>query len=148
MENKNFIYTPIWVRVLSIGALSITLVMSLLVTWHYLDTEKETWLLVAMSLAQVSASGLAFTLVVFYSSKDAGISGLQHKTNLFLCRVLPRTLLLIDFPNPAVSDWKKSLIPVKGRLAKIWPSLLRPSVFRKYRVAIRPCTLFMHSANS
>ena len=60
MDSKNFIYTPIWVRVLSIGAFAITLVMSLFVTWHYLETDKETWLLVAMSLAQVSASGLAF----------------------------------------------------------------------------------------
>lgn len=110
MENRNFIYTPIWVRILSIAALATTLVMSLIVTWHYLDTEKETWLLVAMSLAQVSASGLAFTLVIFYSSRDAGVSGLQQKTNMFLCRILPRSLLFIDFPHPAALDWKNAKI--------------------------------------
>lgn len=110
MDSKNFLYTPIWVRILSIGALAITLVMSLFVTWHYLETDKETWLLVAMSLAQVSASGLAFALVIFYSSKDAGLSGLQQKTNVFLCRVLPRNLLLIDVPTPLLLDWKNAKI--------------------------------------
>ncbi len=113
MDSKNFIYTPIWVRVLSIGALTITLLMSLFVTWYYLETDKETWLLVALSLAQVSASGLAFALVVFYSSKDAGLSGLQQKTNVFLCRILPRTLLFIDFPNPPLLDWKGAKISKK-----------------------------------
>lgn len=63
-----------------------------------------------MSLAQVSASGLAFTLVIFYSSRDAGLSGLQQKTNTFLCRVLPRSLLFVDFPNPAALDWKNAKI--------------------------------------
>jgi hypothetical protein len=110
MDSKNFIYTPVWVRVLAVSALALTLAMSLLVTWHYLGTDKETWLLVAMSLAQISASGLAFALVVFYSSKDAGLSGLQHKTNVFLCRTLPRNLLLIDIPTPLLLDWKESKI--------------------------------------
>ncbi|WP_139112675.1 hypothetical protein [Hoeflea olei] len=108
MEHKNFIYTPIWVRILSIGALAVTLVMSLFVTWSYLDTDKDTWVLVAMSLAQVSASGLAFVLVIFYSSRDAGVAGLRQKTNTFLCRVIPRVLLFIDFPKPAAADWKKA----------------------------------------
>ena len=108
MDNKSFIYTPMWVRILSIGALASTLFMSLLITWQYLGTEKETWLLVAMSLAQVSASGLAFILVVFYSSRDAGVRGLQQKTNTFLCRILPRNLLFIDFPGATALDWKNA----------------------------------------
>ncbi len=107
MDGQNFIYTPLWVRVLALGALTVTLVFALIVTWVYIETEKESWVLVAMSVAQVAASGLVFALLVFFSARDVGALGLQVKTDAFLSRTLPRAFLFIDVPLAEKQDWSE-----------------------------------------
>lgn len=110
MNGQNFFYTPVWVKVVALTTLTVTLLFSLAIAWLYVRTEHETWVLVAMSVAQVSASGLVVALLVFFSAKDIGAVGVQLKADQFLGRTVPRALLYIDFPLDEAVDWQRKKV--------------------------------------
>ncbi|WP_375689368.1 hypothetical protein [Pseudooceanicola sp. LIPI14-2-Ac024] len=105
MTEQRFVFTPIWVRVVCIGALTSTLALAVYFTWRYAETAKETWVLVSLSLGQISASGLAIALLVFFSEKDIGALGVKVKADEFLARTLPGTLVFIGYPIAAEKPW-------------------------------------------
>lgn len=110
MNGQTFFYTPVWVKILALSTLTVTLLFSLVVAWLYVRTEHETWVLVAMSVAQVSASGLVVALLVFFSARDIGAIGVQLKADQFLGRTVPRALLYIDYPLDAAVDWQRKKV--------------------------------------
>jgi len=106
VNGQNFFYTPVWVKVVALSTLTMTLLFSLAIAWLYVRTDDETWVLVAMSVAQVSASGLVVALLVFFSARDIGAIGVQLKADQFLGRTVPRALLYIDCPLDEAVDWQ------------------------------------------
>lgn len=113
MKRKNFVYTPFWVRVISILALFLTLSIALYVTYYYLGSGRETWILASLGVAQVTASGLVVVLLVFFSERDASVERLQVRTDFFLLRTLPRALVFIDFPLSTAKDWRKGKFSIR-----------------------------------
>jgi len=110
VNGQNFFYTPVWVKVVALSTLTMTLLFSLAIAWLYVRTDDETWVLVAMSVAQVSASGLVVALLVFFSARDVGAIGVQLKADQFLGRTVPRALLYIDCPLDEAVDWQRKKV--------------------------------------
>lgn len=106
MEGQKLIYTPFWVRALALSALTIALLVSIYVVFLYIGTEKDSWVLAALSVTQVATSGLVVALLVLFSSRDLGIAGLLAKTDRFLCQTVPRALSFIDVAQPELVDWR------------------------------------------
>lgn len=99
MEGKSLIYAPNWVKAISIVVLVVTLGSALVMAIYYVGEEnRQNWILLSLSLAQIAASGLVLGLVVFFSERDVNVRGLQKRCEIFLSRTLPETLLLVDHP--------------------------------------------------
>lgn len=108
MEGQKLIYTPFWVRALALSALAIALLVSIYVVFLYIETEKDSWVLAALSVTQVATSGLVVALLLLFSSRDLGIAGLMAKADRFLCQTLPLGLSFIDVPQPEMVDWRSA----------------------------------------
>ncbi len=106
MESRNFIYAPGWVKVVALSVLVFTLASAIGVSLYFLGKEeKQDWILVAMSLGQVAASGIVIAIVVFFSEKDVNVINLQRRAERLFLETFPRACLLIDFPEGEFKDW-------------------------------------------
>jgi len=151
MEGKNFVYAPFWVRTTAITVLTVTLLISIFITFHYVGrTGRETWLLTALSLAQISASGLVLALVVFFSARDVGSLGLQGKADQLLCRTFPGACAFIDFPTAPKRLWKDVRIGKKFTIRNLEQTPTRTEVFYNsgscaafYKITTRQSSLMM-----
>nr|WP_290693948.1 hypothetical protein [Halomonas sp. UBA3074] len=106
MESKSFIYAPNWVKFVALSVLLFTLASAIGVSLYFLGKEeKQDWILVAMSLGQVAASGIVIAVVVFFSEKDVNVINLQKRAERLFLETFPRACLLIDFPKGEFKDW-------------------------------------------
>lgn len=111
MESRSFIYAPGWVKVVALGVLAFTLASAIGVSLYFLGKEnRQDWILVAMSLGQVAASGIVIALVVFFSEKDVNIISLQKRSERLFLETFPRACLLIDFPEGEFKLWESKRI--------------------------------------
>ena len=107
MQTGNFLYAPRWVKLLALIVLSLALVTALAVVVYYIDQgERDNWVLVAISLAQIAASGLVIALIVFFSQRDANLAVLRGRIRDFLLHSLPRGLMILDCAPPQEAEWK------------------------------------------
>jgi hypothetical protein len=84
VDSKNLIYLPAWVKVVSIAILSLCLIFSMAIALSFIgQPDRSDWILLAMSIAQVTASGLVLSLVVFFSERDLSVSALRQKSEEF-----------------------------------------------------------------
>ena len=128
MEGKSLIYAPSWVKAISIFVLACALGSSIALAVYYVGQEdREDWILLSMSLAQVAASGLVLGLVVFFSERDVNVLGLQKRCERFLLKTLPEAFLLIDYPLEGFEDFQEG----KRR------SISRKTLLRKSRTKIK-----------
>jgi len=117
MQTGNFLYAPRWVKLIALIVLSLALVTALAVVVHYMDHGgRESWVLVAISLAQISASGLVIALIVFFSQRDANLAVLRSRIRDFLLHALPGGLLIIDCTPPQEARWQ----PGRRWMPKAW----------------------------
>lgn len=117
MQTGNFLYAPRWVKLIALMVLSLALTTALAVVLYYIDHGgRENWVLVAISLAQISASGLVIALIVFFSQRDANLAVLRSRIRDFLLLSLPRGLLIIDCAPPQEARWQ----PGKSWMPKAW----------------------------
>ncbi|MGY6536062.1 MAG: hypothetical protein ACXIVG_12005 [Pararhodobacter sp.] len=87
------IYTPLWLRLLSILVLSAALIVAFAAVYFFMhQPERETYVLTAMALAQVAASGLVLVLIVFYSRREVGMTGMRKRNDAVLAEELPNAL--------------------------------------------------------
>lgn len=129
------IYTPLWLRALAIVVLSTALLISFYAILVFINqTDRETYVLTAMALAQISASGLVLLLIVFYSRREVGMKGIVSKNDLFLSKELPEALKKISRHH--VFDWsvRKSISlkvdHVPGELLAFYELKVKHSVIR------------------
>jgi len=117
MQTGNFLYAPRWVKLIALTVLSLALVTALAVVIHYIDHGgRETWVLVAISLAQIAASGLVIALIVFFSQRDANLAVLRSRIRDFLLQSLPRGLMILDCAPPQEARWQ----PGRGWMPRAW----------------------------
>lgn len=114
MESKNFIYAPRWVKVTSLSVLALALASATITALYFLDKEgHQDWILIAMSLGQVAASGIVIAIVVFFSEKDVNTSDLSKRTEKLFYETFPRACLLIDSPMEAFEPYVKKSLRIK-----------------------------------
>lgn len=106
MESRNFIYAPGWVKVVALSVLVFALLCAVGVSLYFLGKEdRQDWILVAMSLGQVAASGIVIAIVVFFSEKDVNVLNLQKRAERLFLETFPKACLLIDFPEGEFISW-------------------------------------------
>ncbi len=107
MQTGNFLYAPRWVKMLALIVLSLALLTALAVVVVYIDQGgRENWVLVAISLAQIAASGLVIALIVFFSQRDANLGVLRGRIRDFLLHSLPKAMLILDCPPEKTARWQ------------------------------------------
>lgn len=150
MEGQRLIYTPLWVRVLALGSLVAALGMSAVVVVIFIDSDREAWVLAALSVTQVAASGLFISFLLLFSARDNGVLGLRLKTARLLRRELPAALSQIRTQMPPPLDWQSlSVSPramrVAMRTGRTPVAVSHPLAANaaKYRVAVGTDTLLM-----
>jgi hypothetical protein len=107
MESRNFIYAPRWVKVISLGVLTFALASSAIVSIYFIGKDDhQDWILIAMSLGQVAASGIVIAIVVFFSERDVNVSDLNRRSERLFLETFPKACLLIDSPMEGFSTCK------------------------------------------
>ncbi|MCC6001530.1 MAG: hypothetical protein JJU19_11800 [Pararhodobacter sp.] len=108
MQTGNFLYAPRWVKSIALIVLSMALITALAVVVYYIDHGgRETWVLVAISLAQIAASGLVIALIVFFSQRDANLTILRGRIRDFLLHSLPNALQILDGAAEQQAEWQR-----------------------------------------
>jgi hypothetical protein len=111
MDNRSFLYAPNWVKTTALLVLVGALCASLFVGFSFIGRDgHEDWILASISLAQVAASGLVISLIVFYSERDVSALGLQRRAEGFFYKTLPRAFSLIDFPVSSFERWEERTV--------------------------------------
>jgi len=105
LEGQRLIYTPLWVRVLALGSLLVALFVSAVVVVIYINSDRDTWVLAALSVTQVAASGLFVSFLLLFSARDTGVPGLRLKTARMLRKSVPEALSFIGHDQPLAMDW-------------------------------------------
>lgn len=114
MESKNFIYAPRWVKILSLSVLTLALAAATVTALYFLGKEDhQDWILVAMSLGQVAASGIVIAVVVFFSEKDVNTSDLSKRAEKLFYETFPRACLLIDSPMEKFESYTEKKLRIK-----------------------------------
>ena len=114
MESRNFIYAPKWVKVTSLAVLALALASATITALYFLEKEgHQDWILIAMSLGQVAASGIVIAIVVFFSEKDVNTADLSKRAEKLFHETFPRACLLIDSPMEEFAPYLEQKIRIK-----------------------------------
>ncbi len=108
MRTENLLFLPPAVKVVAILILVAAIIFSGTLTAYYvfwIDAE-NTFVLAALSVFQVTTSGAAIVLVLFFSRRALGRDALMKETTKWLIKDLKSALDLIDLPfNPNPNHW-------------------------------------------
>jgi hypothetical protein len=112
-DATKLIYVPLWLRIVSILVLGMALVVAFVAIFVFMhQPDRETYVLTAMALAQVSASGLIIVLIVFYSRREIGTGGIRKRNDSVLAKELPEALENMNHHPFFGKDYSKP-VPVK-----------------------------------
>lgn len=98
IDSQRLIYVPRPARVAALALLTLSLTVALVAVATFVALEDPAqprfsdWILVGMSLAQLSLSGLAIALILFYSEREANAGALQDKAGYVLTQQIPEVL--------------------------------------------------------
>jgi hypothetical protein len=93
IDSQRLVYLPAWARWVSLAILLSGLVISSVVAISFVgEPDRADWILLAMSVSQVSLTALVVLFVVLFSEKDASIETLDRKSDQFVQQYLPRYL--------------------------------------------------------
>lgn len=102
IDSRLLLYVPGWARALAIGALLLLLVLAAGTCTYVLlfrsGPDNEV-LLFSLSILQTAAAGLAISLVLFYSRRDANMATLVHQSDEFLKKHIRAALEKISVPS-------------------------------------------------
>lgn len=97
-DAKALIYTPYWLKVLTILFLVGSLAVSGYLAFNLLgDDQRVSHLLAVLTIAQMSISGIFLAMVLFFASRTVGVRELRAKSERFLKDELPDALEYIDY---------------------------------------------------
>jgi hypothetical protein len=131
IDSKKVLYLPTWVKLSSTIILLICLAASVTVSLKFVGIpDHSDWILISMSMAQLAATALIFSLIIIFGERDANINVLQSKTEIFLEKQAPAILSKIEDSlgeNPKVTASKPNNIfganytlSTSTTTAKIW----------------------------
>lgn len=100
IDSRQLIYLPAWVKVVLVAVLAATLGAAIYIAISFIGVpEKSDWILLAVTGAQLAATVLIASLVLFFSQTDDSINALDKKADQFLKKVIPASLEKITAPN-------------------------------------------------
>lgn len=109
LDSRMLLYVPSWARRLAIGVLVLLLVSSTALCAYVIFGEKEVdteVLLVSLSILQMSAAGIAFIVVLFYSRRDANMDTLVEHSDEFLKKHVRNALQKVSVPALGIERFK------------------------------------------
>jgi hypothetical protein len=98
IDSQSWVHLPRAARVGALALLLTTLLLALGLVAHFLraedakDPKYTEWILIGMSVVQLTLSGLAVAVVLFYSEREANASLLEEKATSILAQAVPRVL--------------------------------------------------------
>lgn len=114
-DSKQLLFLPPWARVMTLCATLLTLGASVAVALTLMgDGERADWILVAMSLAQLSLAAFLFVIVAFYSSRDENVDRLLTRSDEFLCRHVRKALTKVTVPDIGVTEMRVECEPASN----------------------------------
>lgn len=100
IDSERLVYLPPWARFLALGTLLAGLAVSLFVAMRFVgEPDRADWILMAMSVSQVSLTALVVLFVVLFSEKDASLDTLDKKADQFVREYVPRFLERISLES-------------------------------------------------
>lgn len=97
IDSKKVLYLPKWVKVLTVISLSVCLAASIAVSITFIGKPGHAdWILLSMSIAQLAATALIFSLLLIFGEREANIDILREKTNAFLTVQAPKIFATIE----------------------------------------------------
>lgn len=108
MRTENLIFLPPRIKVFAILILVTAIIFSGAVVGYYvfLVDAEHTFVLAALSVFQITTTGAAIALVLFYSRRALGRDALMNETTNWLIKDLRESLELIELPfEPDVRKW-------------------------------------------
>src|ERR1044072_142167 len=109
LDSRMLLYVPGWARRLAIIVLVVLFALSGVLCAYAMFAEHKPGievLLVALSLLQTSAAGIAFVIVLFYSRRDANMSTLIEQSDEFLKKHVREALQKISVPAHGIERFK------------------------------------------
>lgn len=99
IDGKTMFHAPAWVKIASLSLLAVAFAFSVWLTVVYVGTDKENWVLVALSIAQIALSGLVFVLIYLFSEREYSVVRLEKLARRFLVEDVLAALQKMDFPG-------------------------------------------------
>lgn len=101
MQSDSYIYLPGWVKLAAIVVLSVTLFGALGVAGlGVMGAGEAGWIEVSMAVVQISVSGLALALVLFFSQRAISVDRLVRKSDEYMERDVPAALRRFERITP------------------------------------------------
>ncbi len=102
IDSVGLIHIPQKIRNIALWLLGVALLSAVVMTTFYVaadnpkDPKYADWILLSMSVVQITLAGFAGGLVLFFSEREVGTDVLQQKTDQFLNELLPSVLAKIS----------------------------------------------------
>lgn len=104
LDAKRIVYLPRWARILTLLLSVMALLTSLGISIRLAFTaEHSEFILLSMSVAQISLGGMLFVVSLFFSARDESISLLQKRSDEFLRVQVPQALARISVPESGIA---------------------------------------------
>lgn len=97
IDSKSIVYLPRWLKVLALPFFLGLIAFSVYVCVAFIGTpDRSDWILIALSLTQLSVTAFVITLVLIFGERDANLEALTGKTHKLLQDQLPMVLAKIQ----------------------------------------------------
>lgn len=102
LDSRGLIHVPKPVRVLALVLLGLACACSMVITTYYViledpkDPKYSDWVLVGMSIMQLSLTALIAAILLFFTEREVGTAVLKEKTDHFLDHMVPDALQAVS----------------------------------------------------
>jgi hypothetical protein len=97
IDSKSIVYLPRWMKVLALPFFFGLIALSAYVCIAFIGIPDRTdWILIALSVTQLSITAFIITLVLIFGERDANLAMLTEKTHKLLQEQLPAVLRKIE----------------------------------------------------
>jgi hypothetical protein len=99
-DTGRLLYIPLWSRLIILGVLGLATGAALYVAISFVGVPaRNDWIIIAMSAAQIGATGFIIAVVVLFSESDANIARLEYRSDQFLKKHVKNALARITAPG-------------------------------------------------
>lgn len=98
-DSKSIIHLPIWIKFILLTVLASVLATGVYVSVSFIGyDDRADWIILSLSLAQLSGTALVILLVLLFSESDASVANLERRSQEYLKTHLPAALRRMTVP--------------------------------------------------